>query len=129
MKAKRIAIGAATLLVGYFGLEWYHLSGRSISVPPERDPSLVGTWNGRRSPEAEEESVRFFPDGTARATHWGPIQWGTMNGELHLKFRSSGEGWNHCQAIYTIDAQARTLSVQGKPWIPFPKRTKRTDRG
>lgn len=129
MRARSVAIGTVVVLIGgYFGGQFVWYSGWLIDVPRDRDPALVGTWNGARDTGANQKTitVRFSSDGTARVTDWGPVQWGTQDGILHLKFRSAGEGWNHCRSTYSVDRNHRIVLSKGLPWTIVPSEITRS---
>lgn len=117
-----LALGAGVIC----GIEVAGTHGVFISIPKERDPQLVGTWNGRNLGGNRKVSARFFADGTAQITDWGPVTWGTEGETLHLKFRSAGEGWNRCRVAYRVrqipfppDREWFTLSTARHPRSPL----------
>lgn len=101
-----LTLGLAYL---FLATPFYTLIPRTwtLRIPPTRDARLRGEWYWAPNLEIEKEMI-LKADGTGRGA-WGPIEWGTADGRLHLRIRSN-EGWYGESSLYTLSPDQQTLT-------------------
>lgn len=113
-----LILASIGLILGYVCLSVACQSGRLFLLPEQRDTRLVGAWTGTWDVFGNSShDLTFLADDSLRVTNRGPARWGTRDGVLYVKYRSSGEGWGTGQATYHVAAAGGSVSFIGRPSI------------
>ena len=114
-----LALALLAACVGVFLGPGLFVPNQFATVPDTRDARLVGTWSGVWPFMSKPTwTITLRADGTARSSSWGPpIQWGTRDGVLHTKFRSSGEGYVYRSHPYVLSSGGRVVEFKGNSLV------------
>lgn len=124
-------------LVLYFCLETLMIRGSFIFVPGERDPRVVGRWDGFWTFEEikEPRTLVFAADGVwsdGERSMIGPRRstWGTKDGRLHVKWLAT-DHWVGRAFPYSLSRDGKTLRLETENRFGylFPRTLRRVEAG
>lgn len=118
---KAVVVGVAVIFGLLALLVLATMRGTFLSVPPDRDPALVGRWDGYwgKTTESAHYVIEFEKDGTGRILQRGRFRWGTKGDKIVLNAHEV-DNWAKYDATYRVTDGGGKVAFSAKHTVALP---------